>query len=95
MDHVIVMKVVDGFENLLDRLGSVFLCKLAVFTDAVKKLSPRRQLCHYIVFVLYSIRRQYLHTQKSSAAFNTLDSNQSWNRTMFGCFILCSRTISS
>ena len=58
MNHVIVMKVVDGFENLLDRLGSVFLCKFTVFTDPVKQLSSRRQLCDYIIFVLSSIRRQ-------------------------------------
>ena len=52
MNHVIVMKVVDCFEHLLDCLGSVFLCKLAVFTDPVKKLSSRRQLRDYIIFVL-------------------------------------------
>lgn len=50
------MKVVDGFEHLLDRLGSISLCKFAVFANPVKKLSPRGQLGHYVVFVLYNIK---------------------------------------
>lgn len=49
------MKVIDGFEDLLDRLGSIFLCKLAVFADAIKKLSSRGQLGDYIIFVLCDI----------------------------------------
>ena len=56
MNHVIVMKVVDGFEDLLDRLGSIFLCKLAVFADPVEKLSPCRQLGDYIILVLYKFK---------------------------------------
>ena len=51
------MKVVDSFEDLLDRLGSIFLCKLAVFADPVKKLSPRRQLGDYVILVLYNIKK--------------------------------------
>lgn len=56
MNHIVVMKVVDGFKDLLDRLGSIFFCKLAVFADAVKKLSSRRQLGDYIIFVLGNIK---------------------------------------
>lgn len=59
VNHVVVMKVVDGFEDLLDRLGSIFLRKLAVFADPVKQLSPGRQLGDYIIFVLYNINHQY------------------------------------
>ena len=56
MNHVIVMKVVDGFEDLLDRLGSILLCKLAVFADPVEKLSPCRQLGDYVILVLYKFK---------------------------------------
>ena len=66
MNHVIVVKVVDGLEDLLDRLGSVFLCKLAVFADPVKELSPSRQLGDYIIFVLRNIKNQYRDFQESS-----------------------------
>lgn len=55
VNHVVVMKVVDGFEDLLNRLRSIFLCKFAIFTDPVKKLSSRRQLSDYIVLVLFNI----------------------------------------
>lgn len=46
------MKVVDGFEDLFNRLRGIFLCKFAIFADPVKKLSPRRQLSDYVVLVL-------------------------------------------
>ena len=100
MNHVVVVKVVDGFENLLDRLGSISLCKFAVFADPVKQLSPSGQLGHYVVFVLYDVKHEqsaFIDIIASEIEFGsiTLDSNQSWNRTMLGCFILCSRTISS
>ena len=84
MNHVVVMKVIDGFEDLLDCLGSVFLCKLAVFTDPVKKLSSSRQLCDYIIFVLYSIRRQYVYFSEIESNFQYLrlepivESNDVW-----------------
>lgn len=51
------MQVVDSFEDLLDRLRSVFLCELAIFADSVEKLSPCRQLGDYIIFVLLNIIR--------------------------------------
>lgn len=50
------MKVVDGFEDLLDRLRSIFLCKFAIFTDPVKKLSPGGQLSDYVVLVLDNLK---------------------------------------
>ena len=84
MNYIVVMKVVDGFEDLLDRLGRVFLCKLAVFTDPVKKFSSRRQLCDYIVFVLYSVRRQCLYISAIESNFQYLrlepivESNDVW-----------------
>lgn len=34
--HVVIMEIVDGFEDLLDRLGGIFFCKLAVFANPVK-----------------------------------------------------------
>lgn len=77
MDHVVVMEVVDGFEDLLDRLRGVFLCKLAVFADPVKKLSPCRQLGDDVVLILYSSRRQFHCILIPSAFPNTFDSNQS------------------
>ena len=39
MDNLSVMQVVDCFEDLLDSLGGVFFCELALVTDPVKQLS--------------------------------------------------------
>lgn len=41
MDHIAFMEIVDGVEHLLDRLRSIFLCELSIFTDPVKQFSTR------------------------------------------------------
>lgn len=52
MDYIVVVKVVDGFKDLFDCLGCIFLRKFAIFADAIKKLSTSSQLSHDVVFVL-------------------------------------------
>ena len=52
MNYVVIMEVVDSFENLFDCLRSVFLRELAVLTDAIKQLSTSSQLSDDVVFVL-------------------------------------------
>lgn len=92
MDHIVVVKVVDGLEDLSDCLGRILFGELAIFANPIKEFSPGGQLCNNVVFVLHSPDQHWtlLHRIR-----HTLDSNQSWNRTIWGCFILCSRTISS
>lgn len=70
------MEVVNGFEDLLDRLGSIFLCKFSVFADTIEQLPPSGQLGDYVVFVLYKINLSVL-VLLSSLNSNTFDSNQS------------------
>lgn len=36
------MEVVDSFKDLLDRLGGVFLCELAILANTVEELSTCR-----------------------------------------------------
>lgn len=92
MNHIVVVKVVDGLEDLSDCLGRILFRELAIFANPIKEFSTGGQLCYNIVFVLRSPHQRWtmLHSIR-----HTLDSNQSWNRTIWGCFILCSRTISS
>ena len=88
MNDIVIVKVINGFEDLLDRLRSIFLCKLAVFADPIKEFSSRRQLGDYIIFVLDNGKYQFCYLSVIASISNTFDSNQSWNRTMLGCFIL-------
>lgn len=52
MDDVLVMEVVNGLKDLLDRLGGVLFCELALVANTVKQLSAGRQLGDDVVFVL-------------------------------------------
>ena len=96
MNHVVVMEIVDGFEDLFDCLGSIFLSELAVFANSIEELAPCCQLGDDIIFVLQNVKTSVLPCFPQVWTFSlTLDSNQSWKRTMLGCFILCNKTISS
>lgn len=39
MDNIIVVEVVNGLEDLPDRLNGIFLRKLAVFADSVEQFA--------------------------------------------------------
>lgn len=91
MDNIIVVEVVNGLEDLPDRLNGIFLRKLAVFADSVEQFATSGQLSDNIILVLMSP----LGCNSYWWVFRTFDSNQSWNRTMCGCFILCNSSISS
>lgn len=92
MNDIVVVKIVDSLENLSNCLRRIFFGELAIFADAIKQFSPGSQLRNDIVFVLGS---PHQHQTTLRTIRHTLDSNQSWNRTIWGCFILCSKTISS
>ncbi len=80
MDTVVLVKIVHRIENLTDRFRGILLSELALFTNAIEKLSSSRQLSHNVVFVLQAVRcvlEGYAFRQ-----MRTLDSNQSWNLTM-------------
>ena len=52
MNYVVIVEIVNRFENLFDCLRSVFFRELAVFTDAIKQLSTGSQLSDDVVFIL-------------------------------------------
>lgn len=52
MDNIVLVQVIDRFQNLLDGLGPVLLSKLALLANSVEQLSTSRELCDDVVFVL-------------------------------------------
>lgn len=83
MDDIVLVEVVDGFQDLSYGGRSVLLGEATLFADAVKQLSTSCKLCHNVVFVLRpdQLVLQYVPT----LVYLTLDSNQSKNLTMWGC----------
>ena len=55
MNAVVLVEVVHCIKDLTNRLGGVLLSELALFADAVEKLSSGRQLCHDVVLVLRAV----------------------------------------
>lgn len=92
MNDIVIVKIVDSLEDLSDGLRRVFFGELAIFANAIKEFSTGSQLRNDVVFVL---RSPHQHRTMLPTIGHTLDSNQSWNRTIWGCFILCSKCISS
>ena len=93
MNNIVVMQVVYRFEHLFDCSGGVFLCEFPIFADAIEKLPASCELSDNIVLILQNSVK--LCRQRVCSQWPTFDSNQSWNLTMFLCFIRCSNTISS
>ncbi len=91
MDHVALVQVVDGVEDLADGLGRVFFGELALFADAVEELAARGQLRDNVPFILVHQRR----IEMSGGEEDTLDSNHSWNLTICGWCMRDSIDISS
>lgn len=54
MDHIVLVKVVDGAENLFDGLRCVLFCEFSLLADAIEELAARRQLSDDVVLVLTS-----------------------------------------
>lgn len=52
MYNIVIVQVVDGFQNFLDSPGSILFCKLSVLADAVEELASSCQLCDDVIFVL-------------------------------------------
>lgn len=52
MDDVVLMQIVDGFQDLSYGCRSVLFGEAALFADAVEQLSTSRKLCHDVVLVL-------------------------------------------
>ena len=53
MDDIVLMQVVDGFQDLSYGCRSVLFGEAALFADAVEQLSTSRKLCHNVVLVLW------------------------------------------
>jgi len=54
VDDIVLVEIVDGFQDLPYGRRSVLLGKAALFADAVKQLSTSCELGHDVVFVLCS-----------------------------------------
>ena len=91
MDDIALMKVVDSIKNLPDGLGGILFCEFPLLTDSIKQLPAGSKLRHNIVFVLGPRQK----CPWSGGMVRTLDSNQSWNLTIWGCFRRCSISNSS
>lgn len=94
MDDIVPMKVVDCLEHLLDGLRRILFGKTSLIADTVEQLSTSSQLRDNIVFVLSKVsagRRLEMWCLSKL----TLDSNQSTNLTIWGCFSRCSISNSS
>ncbi len=50
--HIVLVQVVHGPENLLDRLRGVFLREFALLADSIEQLSAGRKLSDDVVLVL-------------------------------------------
>jgi hypothetical protein len=92
VDYIIIVEVVDCFQDLFDRLRGILFRKLAIFADSIKELSACGQFSYDIVFVLLILVVSIFVLGQVTL---TLDSNQSWNLTIWGCFILWSISNSS
>lgn len=88
VNHILAVEVVNRAQNLLDRLGGILLCEFTLLANTVEQLASRRQLCYNVVLVLSLcelIARLTGDSQDRSYKL-TLDSNQSTNLTIWGCF---------
>jgi hypothetical protein len=54
MDDIVLVEVVDGFQDLSYGCRSVLFGEAALFADAVEQLSTGCELCHDVVLVLCS-----------------------------------------
>lgn len=81
MDNVSLVEVVHCTQDLFDCLRSILFGELSVLADAIKELPPSGQFRNDVVFVLWSVSA---NAKSINGYSRTLDSNQSWNRTMFG-----------
>jgi hypothetical protein len=52
MDDIVMVQKVDRVQHLLDSLGCILLCELALLANPVKQLSSSRKLRDDVVFVL-------------------------------------------
>lgn len=91
--HIVVVQIVDGVEDLANGLGGILLRELPLLADTIKQLSARSQLRDDVVLVLSPVSLVGQSTRQCASL--TLDSNQSWNLTMCGCFRRCSISSSS
>lgn len=98
MNDVLAVKIVHRSKHLFDGLRSVFLREFALLANAVEQLAPGRQLRDDVVFVLSSCKSldgPGVFTTGGRSWILTLDSNQSTNLTIWGCFKRWSMSSSS
>lgn len=87
VDDFILVQVVNSTENLLDCLGGVLLGKLALFANTVEQFSAGSELGYNIELILQEgVSVSFVLNCFAQRVSHTLDSNQSTNLTMCGCF---------
>jgi hypothetical protein len=52
MDNIVLVQVIDRFQNLFNGLRTVLFGELALLADSVEQLSTGRELCDDVVLVL-------------------------------------------
>lgn len=55
MDDIVLVQVVDGAENLLDRLGSILFSEFPLFADTIEKLAAGGELGDDVELVLEEV----------------------------------------
>lgn len=96
VDDIVLVKVVDGVEDLLYGLGGILLGEFALVADSIEEFAAGSKLRDDIELVL----RKEVSSGRDGIGLawrvaQTLDSNQSTNWTMCGCFSLFSMPSSS
>ncbi len=77
MNHVVIMQIIDSFQDLPNGLRGIFLGELAVFADSVEELASRGQLGDDVVLVLLIRQPGASSSVSVEVLFHTRDSNQS------------------
>ncbi len=81
MDDIVLVQVVDGVEDLLERLGGILLGELAALADAVEQLAAGRQLGDDVELVLDTGRCISLRLPPVSPRVLRKDGSLPWTRT--------------
>lgn len=81
MNNVVIVKIVDSAEHLLDCLRSILLGELSLVANSVKEFASGGQLRDDVELVLGTKGQPWV-VNRAAASWRTLDSNQSTNLTM-------------
>jgi hypothetical protein len=76
VDDVVVVQVIDGLEDLSNRLRGILFCESALLADTVEQLPSSRQLCDDVVFILKQLVSRYVPKLEFQISLSTQTSPQ-------------------